>query len=167
MLLYPFFLLVSDLWLMGRDCFPYSLIRLPTSLCLSNCPEREKSTQLKFIAYILPPAPLCLILRFNSLFSLNRGLLPQRLAHTQQIVGFWFWPLVCASGKHTHTHTHIHIHTNTHPLSSSISQAIQTHPVTAVGSIVSICAVLRWTLTGLHLFTATCEGQTQHREPVI
>lgn len=84
------------------------------SLSLSNCPERKKSTQLKFIAYILPPAPLCLILRFNSLFSLNRGLSPQRLARShshnvnaQQIAGFDFGHLfVHAASKHTHTHTH-------------------------------------------------------------
>lgn len=108
-----FLLLVSDLWLMGRDCFPYSVIRLPTSLSLSNCPERKKSMQLKFIAYILPPAPLCLILRFNSLFSLNRGLSPQRLTRTHTMsmlnrsLGLILATCLCTRQTHTHAHTPI------------------------------------------------------------
>lgn len=82
------------------------------SLYLSLCrgPEQKKSTQLKFIAYILPPAPLCLILRFNSLFSLNRGLFPPKThlhshnVNAQQIVGFDFGHLfVHTANAHTHT----------------------------------------------------------------
>lgn len=79
-------------------------------LSLSNCPERKKSTQLKFIAYILPPAPLCLILRFNSLFSLNRGLSPQRLTRTHTMsmlnrsLGLILATCLCTRQTHTHTH---------------------------------------------------------------
>lgn len=139
-----------------------SSVSLPLSLC--NCPERKKSTQLKFIAYILPPAPLCLILRFNSLFSLNRGLSPQRLTctHTMSMLNR-SWGLILATCLCTRQ---MCAHTHTHPLRPSISQAVQTHPVTAVGSIVSICAVLRWTLTGLQLFTATCERHTTWRTAI-
>ncbi len=126
---------------------------LSLSLSLRNCPERKKSTQLKFIAYILPPAPLCLILRFNSLFSLNRGLSPQRLicTHTMSMLNR-SWVLIlatCLCMRQMCTHTP--------SLNPSIFQAAQTHPWQLLAPLFPY--VLCWG-ERLQLFTATCKRQT-------